>query len=591
MKISHFLTNDDKIEKQAQEGVGFLLANQRGDYISLFNQPTSRYQGWFVCLDNKLFRIIEGINLFRMAEPSQLVNNFWQTVRKRDNFTESFFLPENHHSLVYELSQPKEIELTLDIKESYDNREFGHRYSISVEKDVVLIEYRRENEFAFYLAIKPDILSFQKINDWIARDYSLDQKRNAPPFQRYVYRPFIIKAQQLVFSLNSHKEKAIREAQFVFEEMDSLKQIKRKKTQELSSLAERIEDKEMRMAYLCAAHSLRSLTVKASPDRWGIYAGLPWFFQFWLRDEAISLKGLFLVSPKRAAKIALELLKQIREDGRIFDGISESADGTGWLFKRLDDLIKQEKLSRDEIEAVKKGLEKSINRLLENYTRDGLAFNRPGETWMDSQERNGFRIEIQALRLLLYQMAFRLTNKKKYSKLEEQLREAVYQKFWNGRVLADGENDFTLRPNIFLAAYLYPNLLSNKEWLECFKNILAGLWLDWGGLSTIDKNNPSFCQNHTGEDARSYHNGDAWFYLNNLVGLTLYQLGRERFVPLIDKILEASTQEILWKGVIGHHAELSSAKEFKSEGSWVQAWSSALYLELIDSLLKRVEKG
>lgn len=588
MKISHFLTNDDKIEKQTQEGVGFLLTNQKGDYISLFNQPTSRYQGWFVCWDNKLFRIIEGINLFGAAEPDQLINNFWQTFRKRDNFTESFFLPENHHSLIYEVSQPKEIELTLDIKESYDNREFGHRYLISVEKDVILVEYRRENEFAFYLAIKPDILSFQKINDWIARDYSLDQERNAPPFQRYVYRPFIIKAQQLVFSLNSHKEEAIREAQFVFEEMDSLKQLKREKTQELFPLVKRIEDKEMRIAYLCAAHSLQSLTVNS--DRWGIYAGLPWFFQFWLRDESISLKGLSLISPKRAGKIALGLLDHIREDGRIFDGISESADGTGWLFRRLDDLIKQEKLTRDEIEAVKQGLEKSVNRLLENHTRDGLAFNQPGETWMDSQERSGFRIEIQALRLLLYQMAFRLTNKEKYSKLEEQLKEAVYQRLWDGRILADGENDFTLRPNIFLAAYLYPNLLSNKEWLKCFENILAGLWLDWGGLSTIDKNSSLFCQDHTGEDARSYHNGDAWFYLNNLAGLVLYQLGGKKFVSLIDKILKASTQEILWKGVVGHHAELSSAKKFKSEGSWVQAWSSALYLELIDSLLKGAEK-
>ena len=61
----------------------------------------------------------------------------------------------------------------------------------------------------------------------------------------------------------------------------------------------------------------------------------------------------------------------------------------------------------------------------------------------------------------------------------------------------------------------------------------------------------------------------------------MYRINKERFKPYIEKIIDASTGEILWKGFIGHHSELSSAKELKSEGCLCQAWSSAMYLELI----------
>ena len=52
----------------------------------------------------------------------------------------------------------------------------------------------------------------------------------------------------------------------------------------------------------------------------------------------------------------------------------------------------------------------------------------------------------------------------------------------------------------------------------------------------------------------------------------------------IKKILGASTEEILYKGAIGTAGELSSAKELRSEGCLMQAWSNALYIELVEEL-------
>ena len=158
------------------------------------------------------------------------------------------------------------------------------------------------------------------------------------------------------------------------------------------------------------------------------------------------------------------------------------------------------------------------------------------------------------------------------------------QKFWNGKILADGLNDFTIRPNIFIAAYVYPEFLPREKWETCFENALKSLWLNWGGLSTIDKGHPLFTNESTGEDIKSYHRGDSWFWINDLAALVLNKINKNKFKQNIKKITEASTEEILWKGCIGCHSELSSAKELSSKGCFNQAWSNAMYAEMVDEI-------
>jgi glycogen debranching enzyme len=156
-----------------------------------------------------------------------------------------------------------------------------------------------------------------------------------------------------------------------------------------------------------------------------------------------------------------------------------------------------------------------------------------------------------------------------------------------GKYLADGAEDDAIRPNVFIAAYAYPELLSKKEWIACFDQILPRLWLDWGGISTIDVSHPFFVANHTGENSKSYHSGDSWFWLNNLAALVLFAFDKKKYKNYIQHVLKASTQEILYEGVVGHHAELSGASEFKPAGSLVQAWSAAMYVELIEELFRK----
>ena len=101
------------------------------------------------------------------------------------------------------------------------------------------------------------------------------------------------------------------------------------------------------------------------------------------------------------------------------------------------------------------------------------------------------------------------------------MKKLVRDDFWNGEILADRLDDFTKRPNIYIAAYIYPELLTRDEWTTCFKNITPSLWLSWGGLSTIDKKHPLYTKTHTGEITQSYHRGDSWFWINNLAVLVM----------------------------------------------------------------------
>jgi len=105
--------------------------------------------------------------------------------------------------------------------------------------------------------------------------------------------------------------------------------------------------------------------------------------------------------------------------------------------------------SKKEIVTIAKKLHTAAMAIRKKYGTV-LITNKPKETWMDSLDRAGVRIEIQAMRLLIYNTLARLTRKKKYKELEKNLKKKVIDAFFNGKHLYDGLDDPTIRPNIFI---------------------------------------------------------------------------------------------------------------------------------------------
>ncbi|MFH1713407.1 MAG: amylo-alpha-1,6-glucosidase [Candidatus Jacksonbacteria bacterium] len=609
MKLKHFFSNSQQIQKNVQTRSGFLLTNQLGGYLWLDDEPRSRYQGWFFTppdlAGRKIFKVIEDIRLSSSNKVTGLCNNFWNAERNRGKIKESFFMPCFFNALVYNVNQPQNIEIVLDIKESYDNREDGRDYKIEREGNFIIVKYYQTGgEFPpIFLAIRADFRRMRKLEQWILRRYDFDKKRDSYPFERWVFQALrLAGSQKIVFAADQDKNKALTTAEYVFKNEAALQELKKKelslrglrakgeagrsnpvfkpKRDCFASLAmtKRMLNKQVNIAYLCAKNALRSLIVTG-----GIYAGLPWFFQFWRRDEAVCLKALAGFMPQAAKDIFWREWKH-------YGQIDHLTDDFGWLIKRLIGFRQKKIFSNSEFKEVKNDLKIIISKL-----GDDLSWHESKETWMDSLDRSGAPLEMQALKLQMYKLlagssVFLRNNK--YANIEKNLRNKVKKHFWNGQILADRIEldqktaDFTIRPNIFLAVYIYPDLLTKKERVLCFKNILPKLWLNWGGLATVDKTHPSFQIEHTGEPALSYHQGDSWFYLNNLAALVLFRTDPKMFKKYVNKILQASTQEILWQGIIGHHGELSSAGAFKSQGCLAQGWSSAMYIEMVDAVCK-----
>lgn len=560
MKIRHILGKS--WEKDVfEDNISFLLSNKLGDYLWFSEYSESRYQGWFFAptddLGSKIYKIIEDI---KPTQESSLisVNNYFSKIdRERDGLKESFQLSQDSHLMRYSLNQVQEVELVLDVRDSYSG-DYAD-YQIEEIKGKLLIKANVGNETIF-LTIK-GFENFERIEERFVRNYSFDKKRNSPPYERAVFKAIKMTGQNFVFSASKNKQ-------------ESLDAVDKKITQR------NLENNQEPVDFVSAKVGLKNLTTNKNR----IYAGLPWFFQFWQRDEAISLGGLKIIDKQKAEDVFWEILQESGKGPKQ----NQMADGVGWTFKRaflfLNSINKQK-----ETEIAEK-----LRNIVDFNPKNILKINGPKETWMDSISRDGARIEIQSLWLSMYKLGRLIDEEKRaeYQNLEKRLKEEVRNLFWDGSVLADGycpdkkRPDKTIRPNIFLAYYIYPELLSEEEWKNCFRRALYELWLDWGGLATISKEDSRYKPNHTGEISESYHQGDSWFFVNNLAAISMNRLDDGKFSYEINKILSASRENLMWQGTIGHASEVSSSAILKPEGAISQAWSFGTYLEALYEVFK-----
>ncbi|GIW65965.1 MAG: hypothetical protein KatS3mg094_484 [Candidatus Parcubacteria bacterium] len=281
----------------------------------------------------------------------------------------------------------------------------------------------------------------------------------------------------------------------------------------------------------------------------GFRAGLPWFPQRWFRDELISL--LFLDNNFDKSKIIyfyLENLEEIwnrnREDNYIL-----AVDTLPLLIVNLENKIIEEK--KDFLICL---LRKWEN--LFNFYQDNLP---PQSTWMDTIERKR-AIEID---FLYYLSLLRLGLMNEAKKFKIFIKNKIFTNNY--------PQDEFLRPNLFFVYFLDKNFFNREQWIDFFDNLMANNYLEWGGFSSISKFNPNFIKNYSGELPYSYHQGDSWFWLNNLAYYALNDLNYDNKYYL--KISKAVMKNLFKMGVPGYISELSSAENLTYEGSPIQLWS------------------
>jgi len=583
MRVVHKWKN---VKKEGSGNGAFLLSSEREAFFA--DGIDSRYKGFYF-FKKDWFKTVHSIKTDKEVKS---IANYFSHVEKLSSIRESYFLPLERKSLVYQTNKEHACNLIIDCKKMFDNSDHGRHYSHEKNGKRLIVKYEKKegDKYSLFIVIS-GFQTFTQIEKWEKEEHSFDKRRNSHPWENYVYNFGRFFGDKLIITSSSDKKEAIEENEFVVKNLDKLKQEK------INSL-KLIKKKEISQA--AAYNSL--LQLKGNDY---FYAGFPWFLQYWSRDMLVSLGTLIKEEDFSTTKeILFTYLKQITADGRLANRIPASelasADSIGWLWKRISDFlhalrgkkIVDKYVDSSEFKLIKEKLEKNIELLEKYHCEHGLLFSKAKETWMDTTDiagtdtRLGARIEMQAMLLKMYSLAHELTGKQIYQKKENDLKQKVLSLFFTGKILKDGALDATQRPNIFIAHYIYPDLLGSNVWKIVFQNNLERTWLEWGGLSSMSKQHPLFQSFHTGEDNRSYHRGDSWFWINNLAAISLIKVDKKYFSDYVKKIKKASEEEILWHGFIGAHAEISSASKMESFGCWNQLWSNAMYLEFCDELRK-----
>ena len=550
---------------------GLLLTTKTGGFISLGRPITTHYQGLFFMLRDELelYKTVEDIGLD--LDVTKLENSANSFIRYSGKVKEVFSFDDSS-TLRYKITNyTGYIGVSLDFRRVHDFSDTGRIYKVLQEKDVLIIVYEKYEDDSLSELKEKKTLKIKGVKDyeykenWASRNYAYDlQRKTRSDF--FVNDGLRIKVEGSIELLFCFDEKPVP-ARF---------------------LKPARSDLDICYNAVCS--------LKYEDKFSGLFAGLPWFYQFWARDELIGLKP-FIIRKEYdfVFEVLMRHLSRIDENGYVKNRYPESelgsVDSLGWLAFRFYELFNSKSFDKKMLLKVKAEFESALEKLSPKF-KDSLLFNEDLETWMDTSNENdfrrGFRVEIQALILSVYRL-INFINKElglEENKVEFEMKKKVKEKLFVD-YLRDGfleRPSNTIRPNVFLAYYLYPELLGKKEWEKTFDVVLKNCWLEWGGLSSISKNHRLFRDTYTGITNESYHRGDSWFFVNNIAGLCMKRLNQKKYSKYIKKIVSASTTELKQLGAIGHHAEVCSAKKLGSKGCFAQLWSSATLFELLTEL-------
>ncbi len=300
MLVSHVL-DEKRVQKDVQNA-GFLLTNKQGGFLN-FGVPT-KYRGLFFRLHGEVIKVLDDLRI--PGEITELRNVFWGIIRSRKEAHELFFMPFSTDSMVYELNSEQDIEIFFDVKKAYDQRAWGRYYQVWNEGNSAIIEFIKKTdaredssdgveEYRVYLCIQHQGKA-EFLNQWEEQQYAFDEQRKSPPFSRHVFKGLKIKSQRLIIAAAEQKDDAVKMCGAIASHYSKYKALQKQYAK--VSLKD-IPNTKINVAAKCALEALDNLIVHED-GRAFMYAGLPWFFQYWSRDTFIALKALIIDKALRA---------------------------------------------------------------------------------------------------------------------------------------------------------------------------------------------------------------------------------------------------------------------------------------------------
>jgi glycogen debranching enzyme len=352
----------------------------------------------------------------------------------------------------------------------------------------------------------------------------------------------------------------------------------------------------------------------------GIYAGLPWFNEYWGRDTFISFTGATLVTGQfETARTILKSFAQFQDMdrnspfyGRVPNIVKpesldyHTTDGTPRFVIALRDYVYYSG-DRSIITELYPNIIASIEGSFAHWTDScGYLLHKDNETWMDARRsseltsyspRNTRANDIQALwyEQLRAGAEFATTmgdtaSAVRWTEAATRVREHFAHDFFNpttgliaDHLTADNKPDFTLRPNMLFSL----NLIGDEQvFAPALRKSWKSLVFPWG-VATLDPNEPFFHPYHLAPDRypkdEAYHNGTVWPWLN---GIAIQRMIEAEQTDLAWTLFQNMNDLALERGVVGGLPEAMDAYPHPGEtwprltGTFLQAWSNAEQLRV-----------
>ena len=622
-------------QKESDDLFSYVLTNQKGDCIIQSLEHSACKSFGFFKRDNINHDLIKVIDWFGTidyvtknveVQEYSVTKEFSSPYYDNDNSIIGFekITISPNGGFIFETNIDSKITLDLDVRRFADFSKFGKEYKIYFEEGILFIEFTKinedsnEEELRVFIGIKTQNLVYDEIKQWIEKEYFYDALRGLNS------KEFIFRALQIDIQ-NAHKKIHVgysTSKEEVYEQliiMDNfehiIEEVERGIDEESFGKSTSIIPLSMQtqLGYDIAKRKIFDFVIKDFKlNHPSIIAGYPWFFQEWSRDEVFSLRAFLEIKELKLVENKLiELCNLINEGGEFprllhQKGSLNSIDAPLLLAKRIEDYIfyiEKEKglndlLYNGTIKLFYESLLKVFNGVMRknwNSDKELLEVER-GEWWRDTIEWVKSPVALQVSMLntistlaILSKMLGYTTKCEEFLDFENDFKLHIREIYMKNGLLVDEPETQIVTCDTFLAYYNYPDLCTQNEWKSIFKKTLSHLYLSWGGISSLSKHDSRFQQNYTGGDDISYHQGDSWYFMNAICAMCLYHCDKDEFKEEITKISSSLTKQLLFKGALGHIAEVSSANEMQTRGCVAQTWSLALYLEMIH-LIYEIEK-
>ena len=350
----------------------------------------------------------------------------------------------------------------------------------------------------------------------------------------------------------------------------------------------------------------------------GIYAGLPWFNEYWGRDMFISFPGACLVTGQ--FEVAKQILKDFAKlqdtdpQSETYGRIPNRANLEGILYNTTDgtprfviQALQLAEYSGDTefLEELYPAIKISIDASIRNYTDSkGYLTHADADTWMDVK-RNGIpgsprgnrANDIQAL---WYQQ---LTAGSKIAALMDDMGSAEE---WSGlavQLASNFESDYCDKEGMVIYDHLNidgtPDGQFRPNQLYCFdlinddtfkQHVTRRTWEElvypWGvaSLAQWDKQfHPQHENWHYYHKDDAYHNGTIWLWNNGIAMQRMIEYGQ---VDTAWELFKNMNRQALHEGAVGSLSENADAHPrggqswVNRSGTFLQAWSNAEHLRV-----------